>query len=201
MINFDTTSSKVTTSQRAKLAYLYVRQSSLSQVAHHGESTEMQYRLVERAMALGWPRERIRIVDEDLGKSAKSAEDRQGFQQLMAEIGFGRVGLVLSLDASRLARNCSDWHRLIELCALFGALIADGEQLYDPRQYHDRLLLGLSGMMSEAELHQLKIRLHAGEKQKAERGNCAWRCRLGLSVKLTARLSCIRMKKSRPDYA
>ena len=180
MINFDTTSSKVTTSQRAKLAYLYVRQSSLSQVAHHGESTEMQYRLVERAMALGWPRERIRIVDEDLGKSAKSAEDRQGFQQLMAEIGLGRVGLVLSLDASRLARNCSDWHRLIELCALFGALIADGEQLYDPRQYHDRLLLGLSGMMSEAELHQLKIRLHAGEKQKAERGELRMALPVGL---------------------
>ena len=98
----------------------------------------------------------------------------------MAEIGLGRVGLVLSLDASRLARNCSDWHRLIELCALFGALIADGEQLYDPRQYHDRLLLGLSGMMSEAELHQLKIRLHAGEKQKAERGELRMALPVGL---------------------
>ena len=180
MIKFETVSSKVTTSHRAKLAYLYIRQSSLNQVAHHAESTEMQYRLVDRAIALGWPRERIRIVDEDLGKSAKSTENRLGFQQIIAEIGLARVGLVLSLDASRLARNCSDWHRLIELCALFGALIADGEQLYDPRQYHDRLLLGLSGMMSEAELHQLKIRLHAGERQKAERGEL----RVGLPVGL-----------------
>jgi DNA invertase Pin-like site-specific DNA recombinase len=104
----------------------------LNQVAHRAESTEMQYRLVDRAIALGWPRERIRIVDEDLGKSAKSAEGRSGFQQIIAEIGLAQVGLVLSLDASHLARNCSDWHRLIELCELFGALIADGEQLYDP---------------------------------------------------------------------
>ena len=180
MITSESASSKVTTSHRAKLAYLYVRQSSLSQVAHHAESTEMQYRLMDRAIALGWPRERIRIVDEDLGKSAKSADNRLGFQQIIAEIGLGRVGLVLSLDASRLARNCSDWHRLIELCALFGALIADGEQLYDPRQYHDRLLLGLSGMMSEAELHQLKIRLQAGELQKAERGELRMALPVGL---------------------
>lgn len=174
------TASKATASHRAKLACIYIRQSSLSQVAHHAESTEMQYRLMERALGLGWPRDRIRILDEDLGKSATSADDRPGFQQLIAEIGLGRVGLVLSLDASRLARNCSDWHRLIELCALFGALIADGEQLFDPRQYHDRLVLGLSGMMSEAELHQLKIRLHAGEQQKAERGEL----RVGLPVGL-----------------
>ena len=161
---------KVTTEHRSRLAYIYVLQSSLSQVAHHAESTELQYRLVDRAMALGWPRERTRVIDEDLGKSGASAIEREGFQQLIAEIGLGRVGLVLSLDASRLARNNSDWYRLIELCALFGTLIADGEQLYDPRQYHDRLLLGLSGMMSEAELHQIKVRLHAGEQQKAERG-------------------------------
>ena len=180
MTSFEAAPSKVTTSHRARLACLYVRQSSLSQVTHHGESTEMQYRLVERAMALGWPRERVHIVDEDLGKSAQSAQDRQGFQQLIAEIGMARVGLVLSLDASRLARNCSDWHRLIELCALFGTLIADAEQLYDPRQYHDRLLLGLSGMMSEAELHQLKIRLHAGERQKAERGELRMPLPVGL---------------------
>lgn len=164
------TASAATAGHRAKLAYIYIRQSSLSQVAHHGESTEMQYRLMDRALTLGWPRDRIRILDEDLGKSAATAESRPGFQQLIADVGLGQVGLVLSLDASRLARNCSDWHRLIELCALFGALIADGERLYDPRQYHDRLVLGLSGMMSEAELHQLRIRLQAGELQKAERG-------------------------------
>ncbi len=162
--------SKVTTAHQAKLAYVYVRQSSLSQVTRHGESTELQYRLVERAIALGWPRERVKLIDEDLGKSGASSAQRLGFQQLIAEIGLARVGLVLSWDASRLARNNSDWHQLIELCAVFGTLIADGEQLYDPRQYHDRLLLGLSGMMSEAELHQLKLRLQAGSRQKAERG-------------------------------
>jgi len=162
--------SKITTAHLAKPAFVYIRQSSPGQVTRHAESTELQYRLVERAAALGWPRDRIQVVDEDLGKSGTSAEQRPGFQHLIAEVGLGRVGLVLSLDASRLARNNSDWCRLVELCSLFGTLIADGEQLFDPRQYHDRLLLGLSGMMSEAELHQLKIRLQAGEYQKAERG-------------------------------
>lgn len=163
-------SSKVTTAHRAKCAYVYIRQSSPGQVIRHSESTELQYRLVERAIALGWPRERILLIDEDLGKSGASSDQRLGFQHLIAEIGLARVGLVLSLDASRLARNNSDWHHLIELCSLFGALIADSEQLYDPRLYHDRLLLGLSGMMSEAELHHLKLRLQAGEQQKAARG-------------------------------
>jgi DNA invertase Pin-like site-specific DNA recombinase/uncharacterized protein YndB with AHSA1/START domain len=163
-------SPKVTAAHQAKWATVYIRQSSPGQVTRHAESTELQYRLVDRAVALGWPRERVQVVDEDLGKSGTSTEQRPGFQQLMAEIGLGRVGLVLSLDASRLARNNSDWCRLVELCSLFGTLLADGEQLFDPRQYHDRLLLGLSGMMSEAELHQLKIRLQAGEYQKAERG-------------------------------
>lgn len=172
--------SKVTTAHQAKPAYVYIRQSSPGQVTRHAESTELQYRLVDRAVALGWPPDRIQVVDEDLGKSGTSAEQRFGFQRLIAEIGLGHVGLVLSLDASRLARNNSDWCRLVELCSLFGTLIGDGEQLYDPCQYHDRLLLGLSGMMSEAELHQLKIRLHAGERQKAERGEL----RLGLPVGL-----------------
>ena len=143
---------KVTTAHQAKQAYVYVRQSSLSQVVQHGESTELQYQLVERAILLGWPRERVHVIDEDLGKSGAGSDQRQGFQFLIAEIGLGHVGLVLSFDASRLARNNSDWHRLIELCSLFATLIADGEQLYDPLLYHDRLLLGLSGMMSEAEL-------------------------------------------------
>ncbi len=170
MTSLDLPRSKVTTAQQAKLAYVYVRQSSLSQVTHHSESTELQYHLVERAVTLGWPCDRVKIIDDDLGKSGTSSEQRPGFQQRLAEISLARVGLVLSLDASRLARNNSDWHRLLELCALFGTLLADGEQLYDPRQYHDRLLLGLSGMMSEAELHQLKIRLQAGARQKAARG-------------------------------
>jgi DNA invertase Pin-like site-specific DNA recombinase len=166
----DVPSSKVTTEHLSKLAYVYVRQSCFAQVIQHGESTELQYSLVERAVQLGWPRDRVKVIDEDLGKSGSSVEGRQGFQQLIAEIGLGLVGLVLSWDASRLARNNSDWHQLLELCSLFGTLIADGESLYDPRTYSDRLLLGLSGMMSEAELHQLKLRLQAGARNKAERG-------------------------------
>jgi DNA invertase Pin-like site-specific DNA recombinase len=108
--------------------------------------------------------------DDDLGKSGTSSAERQGFQRLISEIGLGKAGLVLSLDASRLARNNRDWHQLLELCSIFGVLIADGERLYEPTVYHDRLLLGLSGIMSEAELHQLRIRLHQGERQKAARG-------------------------------
>jgi len=161
---------RVTTAHRAKLAYVYVRQSSPGQVRHHQESTELQYRLVERATSFGWPRERVHVIDDDLGKSGTSSNDRHGFQTLIAEVGLGKAGLVMSLDASRLARNNRDWHQLLELCSLFGVLIADGERLYDPRAYHDRLLLGLSGIMSEAELHQIKIRLHQGERQKAARG-------------------------------
>jgi DNA invertase Pin-like site-specific DNA recombinase len=155
---------------RAKLAYVYVRQSTAVQVRQHQESTELQYRLVDRAAGLGWPRERIAVIDDDLGKSGASASERSGFQRLIAEIGLGKAGLVLSLDASRLARNNRDWHQLLELCSMFGVVIGDGERLYDPGAYHDRLLLGLSGIMSEAELHQIRMRLHQGERQKAARG-------------------------------
>jgi DNA invertase Pin-like site-specific DNA recombinase len=164
------TDERITTTHRAKLAYVYVRQSSPGQVRHHQESTELQYRLVERAALFGWPRERVHVIDDDLGKSGTSSRDRHGFQTLIAEVGLGKAGLVMSLDASRLARNNRDWHQLLELCSLFSVLIADGERLYDPGVYHDRLLLGLSGIMSEAELHQIKIRLHQGERQKAARG-------------------------------
>ncbi len=161
---------RVTTAHRAKLAYIYVRQSSAGQVRQHAESTELQYRLTDRAAGLGWPRERIAVIDDDLGKSGASGTERHGFQRLIAEIGLGKAGLVLSLDASRLARNNRDWHQLLELCSIFGVVIGDGERLYDPGVYHDRLLLGLSGIMSEAELHQIRVRLHQGERQKAARG-------------------------------
>ena len=161
---------QVTTAHRAKLAYIYVRQSSAGQVRQHQESTELQYRLADRAAGLGWPRERIAVIDDDLGKSGASGTERHGFQRLIAEIGLGKAGLVLSLDASRLARNNRDWHQLLELCSIFGVVIGDGERLHDPGVYHDRLLLGLSGIMSEAELHQLRVRLHQGERQKAARG-------------------------------
>ena len=170
MLTTSLSEDRITTAHRAKFLYVYVRQSSPGQVSHHQESTELQYRLVERAVLLGWPRERVHVIDDDLGKSATSSNDRYGFQRLIAEVGLGKAGLVMSLDASRLARNNRDWHQLLELCSLFGVLIADGERLYDPGAYHDRLLLGLSGIMSEAELHQIKVRLHQGERQKAARG-------------------------------
>ena len=170
LISSNIVDERLTTAHRARLAYVYVRQSSVNQVRQHQESTELQYRLVDRAIGLGWPPERIQVIDEDLGKSGAGGVDRHGFQKLIAEIGLGNAGLVVSLDASRLARNNRDWHQLLELCSVFGVLIADGERLYDPRAYHDRLLLGLSGIMSEAELHQLRMRLHQGERQKAARG-------------------------------
>jgi DNA invertase Pin-like site-specific DNA recombinase len=117
-----------------------VSQSTAGQVRQHQESTELQYRLVDRAALFGGPKERIEVIDDDLGKSGTSSDSRSGFQRLIAEIGFGKAGLVLSLDASRLARH--DWHQLLELCSLFGVLIADGERVYNPCAYHDRLLLG-----------------------------------------------------------
>ena len=173
---------RLTTTHRAKLAYIYVRQSSVHQVRQHQESTELQYRLVDRAVRLGWPHERVQVIDEDLGKSGAGGVERQGFQKLISEIGLGNAGLVISLDASRLARNNRDWHQLLELCSVFGVLIADGERLYDPRAYHDRLLLGLSGIMSEAELHQIQIRLHQGERQKAARGELRLPLPAGLAL-------------------
>lgn len=171
----------ITTAHRARSAYVYVRQSSVGQVTRHAESTDLQYGLVERAVRLGWPRDRVVIIDDDLGKSGAASDERHGFQHLIAEIGLGHAGLVISLDASRLARNNGDWHRLLELCGLFQVLLADAERLYDPRAYHDRLLLGLSGIMSEAELHALTLRLHAGERNKALRGEL----RVPLPVGLT----------------
>ncbi len=172
---------QITAEHLARWAYVYVRQSCPGQVLRHSESTSLQYQLVERVEAWGWPRDRIRVIDDDLGRSGTSAEGRDGFQFLLSEIALGRAGLVMSLDASRLARNNSDWHKLIELCALFGTLIADGERVYDPRVYADRMLLGLSGMMSEAELHSLKLRLQGGARNKAKRGEL----RMALPVGLT----------------
>jgi hypothetical protein len=132
---------RITAAHRAKLAYIYVRQSTAGQVRQHQESTELQYRLVDRAVALGWPRERIFVIDDDLGKSGTSSAERHGFQRLIAEIGLGKAGLVVSLDASRLARNNRDWHQLLELCSIFGVLIADGERLYDRSCWCPHLLV------------------------------------------------------------
>jgi DNA invertase Pin-like site-specific DNA recombinase len=163
-------SEKIHGRHRDRLAIVYVRQSTLQQVGRHPESTRLQYALVERAQQLGWARERVVVIDDDLGRSGASAEVRPGFQRLVAEVGLGRVGLVLGVEMSRLARSCRDWHQLLEICALFDTLIADSDGVYDPAAYNDRLLLGLKGTMSEAELHILKGRMQAGRQAKAERG-------------------------------
>jgi DNA invertase Pin-like site-specific DNA recombinase len=153
-----------------RAAVVYVRQSTPQQVAEHQESTARQYALVERAVDLGWPRDRVTVVDEDLGKSGQSAEGRLGFQRLLAEVALDHVGLILGLEMSRLARSCKDWHQLLELCARFHTLLADADGLYDPTDHNDRLLLGLKGTMSEAELHLLKGRMYQGKLNKARRG-------------------------------
>jgi DNA invertase Pin-like site-specific DNA recombinase len=135
---------QITARQLQRLACLYVRQSTLQQVFENTESTARQYALRERALTLGWPAERIVVIDQDLGRSGASAADRAGFQQLVADVGLGKVGLVLGLEVSRLARSSSDWHHLIEICALTGTLILDEDGLYDPATFNDRLLLGLN---------------------------------------------------------
>jgi DNA invertase Pin-like site-specific DNA recombinase len=153
---------QVTTQHVQRLACLYVRQSTLQQVLENRESTARQYALQQRAVALGWSSEQILVIDQDLGQSGTSAVDRAGFQRLVAEVGLGNVGLVMGLEVSRLARSSSDWHRLLEICALTGTLILDEDGLYDPATFNDRLLLGLKGTMSEAELYVLRARLQGG---------------------------------------
>jgi DNA invertase Pin-like site-specific DNA recombinase len=162
--------SKVSAGHLARTAYLYVRQSTLRQVVQNTESTERQYALRQRAVALGWPAERIVVIDSDQGQSGASAADREGFQRLVADVGLGKAGIVLGLEVSRLARNNADWHRLLEICALTATLICDEDGLYDPADFNDRLLLGLKGTMSEAELHFIRARLQGGILSKARRG-------------------------------
>jgi DNA invertase Pin-like site-specific DNA recombinase len=156
-----------------RLAVVYVRQSTRQQVLDHGESTRLQYGLVQRAVGLGWPASRVLVIDEDQGKSGASVAGRVGFQRLVTEITMGHVGLVLGIEMSRLARSGADWYQLLELCALSGALLADADGVYDPVEFNDRLLLGLKGTMSEAELHLLKQRMLAGKQAKARRGELA----------------------------
>jgi len=151
-------------------AIVYVRQSTPQQVLDHRESTARQYALVHRAADLGWPADQVLVIDDDLGKSGQSIEGRLGFQRLLAEVALDRVGLILGLEMSRLARSCKDWHHLLELCARFRVLLADADGVYDPTEYADRLMLGLTGMMNEAELHVLKQRMYQGKVNKARRG-------------------------------
>jgi DNA invertase Pin-like site-specific DNA recombinase len=164
------TNSKVSADHLRRDAYLYVRQSSLHQVINNTESSRRQYDLRGRAIALGWPLERVIVIDIDQGMSGATAADREGFQRLVADVSLGKAGIVLGLECSRLARNNADWHRLLELCALSGTLICDEDGLYDPSSINDRLLLGLKGAMSEAELHILRSRMRGGILSKARRG-------------------------------
>ena len=174
------TTSKINAEHLKRTAYLYVRQSTVRQVFENTESTKRQYGLRQRAIALGWPQERVETIDTDLGQSGSSAVDRQGFQKLVAEVGLGRAGIVMGLEVSRLARNSTDWHRLIEICALTHTLILDEDGIYDPTEFNDRLLLGLKGTMSEAETHLLRARLRGGLLNKARRGELRSQLPVGL---------------------
>jgi len=171
---------RVTPHHLSRDAYLYIRQSTLRQVTENAESTRRQYALRERAVALGWPTERIVIVDQDLGMSGAHSVTRDGFQALVAAVGLRKVGIVLGLEVSRLARNSVDWQQLLQLCAYTETLILDEEGIYDPAAFNDRLLLGLKGTMSEAELHLLRSRLRGGILNKAQRGELMLRLPIGL---------------------
>jgi len=161
---------KIHRHHQERMAVVYVRQSTPQQMTRHPESTRLQYGLVDRALMLGWSRADVLVIDEDLGKSGSTAQGRSGFQRLVTEVSLNRVGLVLGIEMSRLARSCRDWYQLLEVCGLFATLIGDWDGVYDPADYNDRLLLGLKGTMSEAELYLIKQRMLAGKRAKAERG-------------------------------
>jgi DNA invertase Pin-like site-specific DNA recombinase len=161
---------KIKTTHLERCAYVYVRQSTASQVQHNRESTERQYKLADRAVLLGWPQSQIRIIDEDLGRSGSGTSDRNGFATMTTEVALGHVGLILSIEVSRVARNNADWYRLLDLCGVTDTLIGDEDGLYHPGLFNDRLLLGLKGTMAEAELHVIRARLEGGIRNKAARG-------------------------------
>ncbi len=170
----------ITTRHLSRLALVYIRQSSPHQVLTNQESLRLQYALQQRAQALGWPPEQIEVIDTDLGLTAATATPRIGFQDLVATVTHGDVGLILSVEVTRLARNCSDWYPLLDLCGFTGCLIADRDGIYDPATPNGRLLLGLKGQISELELYTLKSRLTAGLLQKAQRGELALQLPVGL---------------------
>jgi len=178
------TTGKVTAARLRRDAYLYIRQSTLYQVANNTESTARQYDLRGRAIALGWSADRIHVIDIDQGHSGASAADREGFQHLVAEVSLGRAGIVLGLECSRLARNNADWQRLLQICAHNDTLILDEDGLYDPTSFNDRALLGLKGQMSEFELHFLRARLRGGILAKARRGELKLQLPIGLAYDL-----------------
>ena len=161
---------KVKPSHIRRSAFVYIRQSSPSQVEHNRESTARQYALVEKACELGWAKEQVIVIDEDLGLSGSGSAKRSGFARMTAEVALGHVGIVLGLEVSRLARNNADWYRLLDLCGMTDTLIGDSDGIYHPALFNDRLVLGLKGTMSEAELHILRARLDGGIRNKAARG-------------------------------
>lgn len=177
--NFVSRSSKITPGHLEGIAFVYVRQSTANQVLNHRESAARQYSLVDRAVEFGWQFDRVEVIDEDQGQSGATAESRTGFQRLLAEVSLGHVGIILGLELSRLARSNKDWHQLIELCAIFGTILADQDGIYDPTNYNDRLLLGLRGIMNEAELHVLRGRMHDALLSKAKRGEVYVRAPVG----------------------
>jgi DNA invertase Pin-like site-specific DNA recombinase len=162
--------SKISASHLCRAAYIYLRQSTPAQVEHNRESTQRQYALASKATTLGWPSQQVVVIDEDLGVSGSGVVARNGFARLTAEVALGHVGIVLGLEVSRLARNNADWYRLLDLCGITDTLIGDADGVYHPAMFNDRLLLGLKGTMSEAELHVLRARLLGGIRNKAARG-------------------------------
>src|SRR5262245_1417150 len=165
-----TRSAKIQAQHLERLAVVYVRQSHPSQVLRHPESTALQYALRRYAVELGWPEDRIWIVDDDQGTTARTAVHRFGFHEILIEVDLDHVGIVIGIELSRLARSCRDWYHLMEKCALFDTLLADPDGIYDPSDYNDRLPLGLKATMSEAELHIMRSRLYQGRLHKARRG-------------------------------
>src|SRR5208283_260186 len=161
---------KINPTHLERAAYVYVRQSTAAQVQHNRESTDRQYKLAERALHLGWSEPQIKVVDEDLARSGSGTADRHGFALMTAEVGLGHVGLILSIEVSRVARNNADWYRLLDLCGVTDTLIGDEDGIYHPGLFNDRLLLGLKGTMSEAELYLIRARMNGGIRNKAARG-------------------------------
>jgi DNA invertase Pin-like site-specific DNA recombinase len=161
---------KIQIQHTSKLAYVYLRQSTMKQVRFNQESTQRQYALQNKAQQLGWPQQSIKILDGDLGMSGSQYNNREDFKMLVADVSMAKVGAVFALEASRLSRSCTDWHRLLELCALTGTLIIDEDGCYNPADFNDQLLLGLKGTMSQAELHFIRARLQGGKTNKAKKG-------------------------------
>ena len=192
--------SKIEPCHLDRLAVVYLRQSTYAQVERHRESTRVQYGLAQRVEQMGWSRERVLVIDDDLGFSGTTTEGRVGFQKLVAEVGLDHVGIVFGIQMSRLARSCRDWYHLLEICAMFGTLIGDLDGVYDPRLYNDRLLLGLKGTMSEAELHLIKQRMIEGKKSKARRGELMSLLPRGYICNHQERSSKIRMSKCKQRW-